>query len=319
MRLVAFPGQGSQTIGMAKDAFNKFALVRKIFREANDVLEWNLAELVFDGSDEQLKKTNKAQPALFVTCIALLRLLEHVSGMPMESFASFALGHSLGQCTALCAAGAIDFVSCLSLVKARGELMNKVTTGSMIACLNVPQDLLLDKVSQGASHGVCTLANYNSSSQLVVSGEDEALDFVIQQLQNSGYKAVKLNVAAGFHTSLMKEAAEGLKTLLAQTKFSKAKIPVIDNVTAKPIANVPEALAEHIISPVRWHQSIDYCLSAAEKSADTGLSDMQFIEIGPKNVLTSLAKRDGKPFKFFNLSDASSIYSFARSLNGNLV
>lgn len=301
MILVAFPGQGSQCIGMARGLFNRFSMVRELFKEAEDILGWNLPALIFEASEEELKKTNRAQPALFVTCIALLRALEHISSMKLETFADFVLGHSLGQCTAICAAGAVDFQSGLAIVKARAECMARCCDGSMLACMNTPEDVLQKEVERAASFGVCSIANYNSSSQVVVSGQEKALEYLSNSLKELGYKAAQLNVSGAFHSSLMGPAAKELEAFLLGQTFMQAKAPLLDASTVEPISDFKASICGQLVSPIKWMQSVDYCLKYND------WQERIFLEIGPKNVLTSLARRDGKPFNFFNLSDAASL------------
>lgn len=301
MILVAFPGQGSQTVGMAKDLFNKFLAAREVFKEAEDVLGWSLRSTIFDGTEAELKKTNVAQPALFTTCIALLKCLECVTSCPIEKFASFVLGHSLGQCTAICAAGALNFATCLDVVKVRGELMAKAHEGSMMACLNVPEDVLLAEVKKASAVGTCSIANYNSSTQVVVSGQIEALNILASNLKVLGHKSAPLNVSGAFHSILMNSAEKEFEQFLTLKEFRKTKLPVIDASTAEPADDIKRSLHKQLTSPVLWKQSVDYCL---ERSTE---NDKYFLEIGPKGVLTSLAKRDGKPFSFLNLFDSTSL------------
>jgi [acyl-carrier-protein] S-malonyltransferase len=313
MILAVFPGQGSQTIGMARDVYEHFPVAKKTFEEADDVLGFSLSKLVFSASEEELRATSKAQPALFVACIAILKALECKYEREISDFADMLAGHSMGQYTALCAAGSIKFADALSLLKIRAKLMDTAPAGAMLASLGAPLEVLEQIVAKATTHGVCCVANHNSSTQKILSGETKAISFVESELGKLQYKTVMLKVSGAFHSPLMQNAAHSFQAFVNQVEFIDPKIPVINNITGTKLeaGTISKNLVDQIISPVKWLESIEYFLQFADsKNLQKSKTMPLMVEIGPNAVLTNLAKRDHKPMQFVNVANAQDIDSF---------
>ncbi len=322
MMLIAFPGQGSQQVGMGKDIYDYLPDARKIFEEADDILGFSLSKLIFYGSQEELRITKNAQPALLVTCIAILRFLEIRFEKKLHEFAHLLAGHSMGQYTALCASQAISFKDALYLLNARAELMNQAPPGSMLACLTTPLDDVLAVLEKAQKYGTCCIANYNSNTQTILSGETDAILVAESELKVLKHKTVMLNVSGAFHSPLMQVAAIKFKEFIDKVEFHTPKIDIIDNVTGTLLESesVKETLIKHLTSPVRWMQTIDYFLKLQRSnlSQEASQTELQgnskastLMEIGPGSVLTNLAKRDNKALRLFNISSIDNVKSFA--------
>lgn len=286
-----FPGQGSQTVGMGQSLAEKHPGVKAFFEKADQKLNDNLSKLIFDGPQEELTLTVNAQPALLTTSIAILEYLRE-SGIQ----ADYAAGHSLGEYTALVAAGALTFEEGVYLVRKRGEFMENAVPngeGTMAAVLGLDRDPL-SKVTESVTESgyPVQLANLNCPGQIVISGTVKGVELAGVQAKEAGAKRVLPLVVSGpFHSSLMKPAAGQLKAELDQVDMKDAKIPVIANVTAEPVdkaAEIKEKLVEQLYSPVLWEDSVTKML---ELGVDT------FIEIGPGKVLSGLVKKISREAK----------------------
>jgi [acyl-carrier-protein] S-malonyltransferase len=322
MMLIAFPGQGSQQIGMCKDLYDALPDIGKIFEEADDVLGFSLKKLMFYGTQEELRTTKNAQPALLTSCMATLKFLEIKFEKKLHEFADFLAGHSMGQYTALCASNSISFKDTLSLLDVRAKLMNQAPPGRMLACLNTPLEDVLTVLEKAQKHGICCIANYNSDSQTILSGSAEAISVAESELKMLKYKSVMLNVSGAFHSLLMQEAAIGFKEWVDKVKFNPPQINIIDNVTGLPLGlgSVKETLVNHLTNPVKWVQTINNFLKLHEQvnnlSQDADKVQTKtptMVEIGPGSVLTNLAKRDNKPIKLVNISNVEDVQSFVVS------
>lgn len=282
-----FPGQGSQTVGMSKALADAYPVVKETFEQANDILGYDLAKLCFEGPADQLNETIHTQPALFVSGAAAFRALnDNLTALP-----AFAAGHSLGEFTALFAAGALTFEDGLRLVQKRASLMRDAgekSPGAVAALLGLDIDAvrLLCQDAQQVTGEVVVLANDNCPGQVVISGSHAALDKAVEFANERGAKkAVKLAVSVAVHSPLMKEAGEEFGMVVEQTPFHAPRFPVVANVTAQPLTDVValrQELSVQIISPVRWTESIQTMLAAGVNS---------FVELGPGGVLKGLLKR----------------------------
>lgn len=283
-----FPGQGSQTVGMGKDLAAQHPVVRETFDQADDLLGFKLSALCFDGPDEALNDTYNTQPALYVCGVALLRLIQQE--LP-DAQPAFAAGHSLGEFTALAAAGALRFEDGLRLVRERGRLMQEAgarSPGAMAALLGLDADVVRDLCQQASAQTGRTLvlANDNCPGQSVISGDEAALEVGMALAKAAGAKkVVKLAVSIASHSPLMQPAADAFGQALAATPFQTPRVPVYGNVEAAPLNSVEQIRRElglQLTHSVRWTESVQAMIAAGAE---------HFIELGPKDVLTSLLKR----------------------------
>ncbi len=279
-RYLFFPGQGSQVVGMGKALYERYPEAKNRFSEASDLLSFDIAKLCFEGPEEELKKTENTQPALFIVSAIIFDTFVR-SGF--SSF-DFAAGHSLGEYSALYAAGSIDFATAVKIVRRRGELMAKAKAGAMAAVMGFNGAAIEDlckKVSTEDSQVVP--ANFNGPDQVVISGNVDAVAKASLAIKEAGAKRVlPLPVSGAFHSPLMKDAAEELKYLLAAVQFKNATVPVVSNVTASSVTNSEEIktlLVKQLYSPVKWVDSFI--------SMEPGLG----IEMGPGKVLCGLLKK----------------------------
>ncbi len=284
MDVWVFPGQGSQSVGMGRDLAETFPEAAAVFEEANEVLGFDLRRLCWEGPAEELQLTANQQPALVTVSTAAARVLS-ARGLAPAAVA----GHSLGEYSALVAAGALDFADALRLVRRRGELMQQavpVGVGAMAAILSLDVQAIRSLVAEAAEGQVCAVANLNSPQQTVIAGHAEAVGRAIELAKAAGARrAMLLPVSAPFHCALMAPAREGLEPMLQATTFRDAKIPVVVNVDAAPVtdgAALREALVRQIEGSVRWVESV-------ERLGADGAT--RFLEVGPGTVLAGLIKR----------------------------
>lgn len=290
-----FPGQGSQAVGMAVDLAERYEVAADTLREADDVLGFPLSALMAEGPDDSLRATKNAQPALLTHSVAALRVLGDSAGQ-----AKVAAGHSLGEFSAHVAAGTLSFEDALRAVRLRGELMHDAGSnrpGTMAALLGLDVDGVADLCGR-VTEGVCVPANFNSSGQVVVSGDVAAIDEVLELAPDAGAKkAIKLNVSGAFHSPLMEHAARALGQHLASVEFHDPRIPVVANATVDFVRTGDQArelLIRQITAPVRWDETIR---AMVEYGAD------RFYEVGPGKVLTGLNKRNAKGVPTFPVGD----------------
>ncbi|MFD0825302.1 ACP S-malonyltransferase [Neobacillus sp. M.A.Huq-85] len=295
-----FPGQGSQTVGMGKEAAEQNSEMMSYFTKADETLNSSLSKIIFEGPQEELTLTVNAQPALLTTSIALLSLFEK-SGIQ----ADFLAGHSLGEYTALVASGALTFEEGVYAVRKRGEFMEVAVPngeGTMAAILGLDRVKLASACNEVSESGFpVSLANLNCPGQIVISGSRKGVELAGEKAKEAGAKRViPLEVSGPFHSSLMKPAAAELKGVLDGLNMQDAKIPVIANVSAEPMEKaeeIKEKLIEQLFSPVLWEDSV-------QKMIDLGVDT--FIEIGPGKVLSGLIKKIDRSVKTYSVSDASS-------------
>lgn len=288
MRAFIFPGQGSQAVGMGKALADASPAAREVFQEVDEALGRHLSKLMFEGPADELTLTANAQPAIMANAIATLRVLEKEGGIKLADKADYVAGHSLGEYTALCAAGAIDLPTTALLLRHRGEAMQAavpVGEGAMAALLGA--DLAIaQKIAEAAAQGeVCTVANDNDPSQVVISGAKAAIDRAIDSAKEFGAKrAIALPVSAPFHCPMMQPAADAMAKALADARIDSPLVPVFANVTAQPVSDVDtirKLLVEQVTGMVRWRESVI-------NMADTGVE--RFVEFGGK-VLAPMVKR----------------------------
>jgi [acyl-carrier-protein] S-malonyltransferase len=288
MRAFIFPGQGSQAVGMGKALAEASAAAREVFQEVDEALGQHLSALMFEGPADELTLTANAQPAIMANAIATLRVLEKEGGLKLADKADYVAGHSLGEYTALCAAGALDLATTALLLRHRGEAMQAavpVGEGAMAALLGADLSIA-EKIAAAAARGeVCTVANDNDPSQVVISGAKAAIDRAIEIAKEFGAKrAIALPVSAPFHCPLMQPAAEAMEKALAEARIDTPLVPVFANVTAQPVSDVDtirKLLVEQVTGMVRWRESVI-------NMADTGVE--RFVEFGGK-VLSPMVKR----------------------------
>ncbi len=296
-----FPGQGSQKVGMGLAFAESFPEARAAFEEANMVLGFDLAKLCWEGPEEELELTANTQPAILTASVAVARVLA-ARGVGPQAVA----GHSLGEYSALVAAGALGFADALRLVRRRGELMQAavpVGVGAMAAILGLGADSVRAIAEEAASGETCSVANYNAPEQTVIAGHRGAVERAMVLAKERGAKrALPLPVSAPFHCALMHEAREGLAPDLAATPFAEAAVPVVVNVDAQPAVAADElrdALVRQIDSPVRWVESVGVLYES--------LSVRRFVEVGPGTVLTGLVKRIAPEAEAFALGEPSAL------------
>lgn len=304
MKRVAFmfPGQGSQVVGMGEEIYNNFSSVKTLYENANSVLDKDLKSLMFEGPKEKLTETENAQPALLLSSIAIHSLLIEEEIQPVMT-----VGHSLGEYSALVAAGALALDDALTLVHTRGQLMEKAFPkgqGTMAAVLGLSQSEI-QEVLNDISEEIVDLANINCPGQIVISGSVKGIDLATERLKTKGARRVlPLNVSGPFHSRLMKSANEEFAAHLDDVKINNASIPVYANVTATPETdkdNIKKSLVKQLYSPVRFEESIGNML---QENIDA------FVEVGTGKVLSGLVKKIDRSVKTFAVQDLKSLDEF---------
>jgi [acyl-carrier-protein] S-malonyltransferase len=284
-----FPGQGSQTVGMGKPLADAFEPARRVFAEVDDALGERLSEIVWAGPADKLTLTENAQPALMAVSLAVIRVLEAEAGLDLARDAAFVAGHSLGEYSALAAAGAFSIADAAKLLRIRGRAMQKavpVGAGAMAALVGVEFDAAESIAAEAAAAGICTAANDNGGGQVVLSGDKAAVERAVDIAKARGVRrAMMLPVSAPFHCVLMRPAADAMAEALAQIAVRPPCVPLIANVLARPIsdpADIVRSLVEQVTGTVRWRESVLYM-------GEQGVTS--FYEIGAGRVLSGLIKR----------------------------
>lgn len=312
IRAFTFPGQGSQAVGMGKELASAYPEARQVFEEVDDALETGLSKIMFEGPEETLRLTEHAQPALMAVSMAVVRVLEK-KGVRVAQDARFAAGHSLGEYSALCAAGAFSIADAARLLEVRGRAMQHavpVGKGAMAAILNLDMDTVREIAAEAAQDEVCEVANDNSVGQIVVSGNAGAVERAIEIAKEKGAKrALLLPVSAPFHCALMAPAAEVMEETLAQVHINRPVVPVVANVLAAPISDpddIRRRLVEQVTAMVRWTESVRWLVG------EGGVTSL--VELGAGKVLTGLARRITTDAAGVALNTPADIDEFAATL-----
>jgi [acyl-carrier-protein] S-malonyltransferase len=309
-----FPGQGSQAVGMGKSLADRFAAARAVFDEVDAALNQNLSGLMWDGPDDQLTLTENAQPALMAVSLAAMRVLEVECGITVGGTATCVAGHSLGEYSALAAAGTFTIADAARLLKIRGRAMQAATpvgTGAMAALLGLDFKSALEVAAEAAQGEVCQAANDNSDGQVVISGHKAAVERALEIAKTKGAKrAILLPVSAPFHCALMQPAAEAMAEALATADMKNPVVPVFANVVAAPVsdaARLRQHLIDQVTGTVRWRECV-YAMS------DFGVTT--FVEVGSGKVLTGLAKKNAPEAKALSISAADDVAAALAIIKG---
>jgi [acyl-carrier-protein] S-malonyltransferase len=308
-----FPGQGSQAVGMGKDLYDSFSEAKEVFQEIDEALQQSLSKLIFEGPEDQLTLTENAQPALMAVSLAVIRVLESQGTVSIRNTARYVAGHSLGEYSALAAAGSLTVVDTARLLKTRGRAMQEavpVGEGAMAALIGLDLDVVQEVASEAARDGqVCAAANDNAPGQVVVSGHAAAVERAIDLAKEKGAKrAVMLTVSAPFHCSLMQPAADVMALALAEVNINSPVVPLIANATAASVIDpddIRRLLVSQVTSMVRWRESVGLM---REAGVDT------LIEVGAGKVLTGLARRIDRDLTAVSLQNPSDIEEFLKTV-----
>ena len=304
MNALLFPGQGSQLVGMGSELFTKFELVKKIFKQADEKLNFPISKLILEGPEKDLQLTKNTQPAILTVSYSIFKVIKEEFGFNFKNFKFFA-GHSLGEYSALVSAEALKFEDALYLLRERGKAMQEsvpVGKGKMIATLGSSIDEIIKLINLSSKEGkICEIANDNSDGQLIISRDTESVDSFIKLLKEKKIKFIPLKVSAPFHCSLMKPAAEIMKDKIYNTNFTNPIFKIVSNVTANPeidVEKIKDLLIKQIYTTVRWRESIITMHELGVKN---------FVEIGPGKVLSGMVKRTIKDARSFPINTIADI------------
>lgn len=299
-----FPGQGSQFVGMGKDFYNNYSVAKKVYDKANSVLGRKISSICFESTEDVLKQTINTQPAIVTTSIAMLETLKQFGVK-----ADYTAGHSLGEYCAMYNAGVMNLKDTLISIQKRAELMSTVNCGSMAAVLNATEEQLKMGLEEGRKVGYLDIANYNSPTQVVITGDNEAVkaagDYM---LANGVRKVVPLAVSGAFHSKYVRKAGEEFKEFIKNIKLNDAQIPVITNVDAEPTTiaeDFRDKMPRQIYSSVHWTQTIQRMVSEGVNT---------FVEIGPGKVLTNLNKRIAPDVTVYSINNQESLQNTINSI-----
>lgn len=307
MNVLLFPGQGSQVVGMGSEFYKNFDLVKKIYKEADDRLKYQISKIILEGPVDQLQLTRNTQPAILTVSYSIFKILEEEFGFNFKSFKYFA-GHSLGEYSALVSSGSLDFSDALYLLHERGKAMQEavpVGEGSMLAVLGLNiQEIRNLMEKNNNKKGICEIANDNAEGQVIISGDKASVESFQIFLNENKIKSIPLKVSAPFHCSLMKPAADSMRDKINNTKFKKPSVEIINNVTANTEIDpdkIKILLIDQIFSTVKWRESLITMAKAGIKN---------FIEIGPGKALTGMVKRTLKNANSFSINSIADIKKF---------
>lgn len=306
-----FPGQGSQSVGMGKAMADAFASARHVFQEVDDALGQKLSKIIFEGPEDTLTLTENAQPAIMATSMAIFRVLQKEAGLDLKKAAAYVAGHSLGEYTALCAAGSLTIADTARLLRLRGQAMQKAVPageGAMAAILGPDLAAVAEIAAEAAQGDVCSVANDNSPGQVVISGSKAAIDRAIEIAKAKGAKrALPLSVSAPFHCALMQPAAEAMAEALGKATILAPCVPLVANVTAQAVTNpdtIRDLLVQQVTGQVRWRESVEYMKAH-------GVTET--VEIGAGKVLTGLTKRIEPDMTGQCIASPSDLDTFAKA------
>ena len=303
---VIFPGQGSQFVGMGKDFYENFSYVKEYFGNADELLKKNLSKIILDGPKDELDKTENTQSAIFLVSYSIFNVIKKETEFNINK-ASFFAGHSLGEYSALCCAGSINFDQTINLLMHRGKAMQNAVPngeGGMLAVLGIEIDKINSILNENIKNFNCYIANDNSNGQVVMSGKINDLDSLSNELKKKNIKFVKLPVSAPFHCPLMKNATIEMVKRINDTNFINPNVDIISNVTASPQNNakyIKRLLIEQIEKPVKWRESI---INIIDNDVN------KFIEIGPGKVLSGLIKRINRNVKLNQVNNLIDLNNF---------
>ena len=308
MSALLFPGQGSQVVGMGSEFYNNFEVVKKIFKQADEKLNYSISKLILEGPEDKLQLTQNTQPAILTVSYSIFRVLKDEFGFDLKNFKFFA-GHSLGEYSALVCSNSLGFDDALYLLHERGKAMQEAVPlgeGSMIAVLGIKIEELINLLKQiDTKKGICEIANDNAVGQVIVSGNKQKVELLQDFLKEKKIKSIPLKVSAPFHCSLMKPAAKIMEEKIQKTDFKNPLFNIVNNVTATSETNsdkIKRLLIEQIFSTVNWRESIINMSKAGVKD---------FIEIGPGKTLTGMVKRTIKEVNCFSISTITDIKNLA--------
>ena len=296
---VIFPGQGSQSVGMAKNLYNNYRFIKELFDKADEILGFYLSKIILEGPKEELDQTENTQPAIFLVSYSIFEMIKRETELDLRKVKYFA-GHSLGEYTALTASGSLDFDQTIRLLKIRGNAMQSAVPkgeGGMLVVLGTEIKNISDLLQENEKKYECFIANDNSNGQVVLSGRNKDLGLLVEDLKKKSIKNIRLPVSAPFHCKLMSSATEIMRKEILNTEFKNPNNVIISNVTGKEANNssqIKDLLIEQIESPVRWRESIIYMINKEVR---------KFIEIGPGKVLSGLIKRIDKSVNLISVNE----------------
>jgi [acyl-carrier-protein] S-malonyltransferase len=304
MNALLFPGQGSQIVGMGSEFYKNFDVVKTIFKEADEKLNYNISKIILEGPENELQLTQNTQPAILTVSYSIFKVLKDEFGFEFKNFNYFA-GHSLGEYSALVCAESLSFNDAVYLLNERGKAMQEavpVGKGSMLAVLGLKTEELINMMQNiNFKEGICEIANDNANGQIIISGDKESVQLFQNLLKEKKIKSIPLKVSAPFHCSLMKPAAEIMKNKINKVKFYDPIFEIINNVTAKVEKNsdiIKDLLINQIYSTVRWRESLINMEEAGVKN---------FIEVGPGKALIGMVKRTIKNSNCFSINSIADI------------